>query len=131
MRGIGGFWKADFCWEIEPPEIIDWENYYLEHSDFETPTSLVSSLVELIKQPLETAGGWLVSLENIFDTAQATQKGEQFGEAIPIARSYLMTINDFFNGFPVSEIFIFFLTITLAVGVFRIIRNIIALIKPL
>jgi len=130
-EAYGGFWRADFCWEIEPPEIIDWENYYSEHSTFETPTSFITSLVGLIKTPLEIAGGWLVSLESVFDKAKATEKGEEIGEAIPIARGYLATINQFFGGLPISEVFIFFLTITLAVGVFRIIRNIIALIKPL
>jgi len=129
-EALGGYWVADFCWEIEPPEITNWDIYYSEHSDFDTPTNLTTSLVNLTQPIMETAGGWLVSMENIFDTAEATQKGEQFGEAIPVARGYVSTINDFFGGFPISEAFIFFLIITLAIGVFRIVRNIILLVKP-
>lgn len=129
-EALGGYWVADFCWEIEPPEITNWDIYYSEHSDFDTPTNLTTSLVNLTEPIMETAGGWLVSMESIFDTAEATQKGEQFGEAIPIARGYLATINEFFGGFPISEAFIFFLIITLAIGVFRIVRNIILLVKP-
>lgn len=127
---FGGYWVADYCWETQPPTITNWENYYSDNSDFETPTALITSLVNLTQPVMEIAGGWLVALESIFDKAEATQKGEQFGEAIPIARGYLVNINDFFGGFPVSEAFVFFLVITLAVGVFRIVKSIIMLVKP-
>lgn len=130
-EALGGYWRADFCWKEAPPTIPDWENYYLLHSRFDTPTSLITNMVGFTEPIMERAGGWLVSLEGIFDTGEALARGEQFGEAIPTARGYLAIINNFFGGFPISEAFMFFLVITLAIGVFRIIRNIISLIKPI
>lgn len=126
----GGYWVADFCWKIPPPETLNWDEYYLEHSQFTTPTTMIVSLVNLISPSLESAGGWLVALEDIFNVAKAGEKGEEFGEAIPIARGYLQIINDFFGGLPLSEAFVFFIVIMLGIGVFRIVRNIISLIKP-
>lgn len=127
---FGGYWVANFCWETEPPSIYSWEAYYSEHSKFATPTSMIASLVNLTAPILETTGGWLVALESIFNVPEASQKGAELGEAIPTARGYLATINNFLGGFPISEAFILFIVITIAIGVFRIIRNIIALIKP-
>lgn len=130
-ESFNGYWIADFCWEVEPPAITTWTTYYATHSEFATPTSLITSMVNLTEPILISTGGWLVALESIFDVEEAGEKGDEFGEAIPVARSYLGSFNDFFGGFPISEAFIFFLIIAMAIGIFRIVRNIVALIKPL
>jgi len=52
------------------------------------------------------------------------------GQAILLVRSYSSNLNTFFNDLPVSEFLLFYLTLLIVVIVFRIIKNLINLIKP-
>ncbi|HUV72654.1 MAG TPA: hypothetical protein VMW25_06635 [Clostridia bacterium] len=124
------WWSNDLCWSIEPATTTSWPDYYAEHSEFTTTTPFVSYLSNFTAPFLENIETWLLSFAGFFSQVNAVHYGEQLGGAIPTARSYLGIFNSFFGDFPVSEIFIFFLTALVVFVVYRQIRNLINLVKP-
>ena len=124
-----GYWYGGFCWSDEAPEIIDWETYYGEYGDYATASDWIISIASSSTGFFENVGGFLTTFKNFFDLQSAYQKGLEFGSAIPSARGYLAIFDDFLGVLPVSGLFLFILGFMLAVGVFRVVRNLIQLIK--
>lgn len=125
----GGYWYDDFCWLSAPVSLTSWEDYYTEYGDYATSSAWISNMASNTSLFLGQMGGFLAIFENNFDLREAFERGKNFGEAIPIARGYLKIFDDFLGGFPIGEFFTFLLIFMLAVGVFRIMRNLFQLIK--
>ena len=116
-----------------PPEFydpIDADQFYLDFSDYDTPTALYNNLKNAIQPIFTTIGSNLIFFTSRFDSETAKDTGEKTGEAILLVRSYSSNLNTFFNDLPVSEFLLFYLTLLIVVIVFRIIKNLINLIKP-
>jgi hypothetical protein len=97
-------------------------DYYNEHADLEnfpTPSSLITSLSAFIETIIDGVSGFLVNFQYNFDLAKAQSNGEEIGQIIPTARGYLIPINDFFGGFPLTDLFIFCILILVVVILFR------------
>lgn len=124
------FWFDDICsWRaFTPPS--DPAGYYATHSTFATSTAFYDAITGAIAPFFEKIENYLFSFEDVFNASSSYSAGEQYGMAIPLARGYLGIVNDFFSGFPISEIFVFFLTTLIVVGIFRTIRVLIAIVKP-
>lgn len=128
-EGAGGFWYGDFCWLSAGPSLTDWDDYYAEYGDYATPSAWIDNLASGTGGFFQTIGSFLNVFREFFDVKDAYAKGAVFGGAFPIAFGYLDIINQFCGGFPIAELFLFTLGFMLAIGVFRIIRNIVQLIK--
>jgi len=116
-----------------PPEVydpIDADQFYLDFSEYETPTALYSNLKNAIQPIFTTIGSNLTFFTSRFDSQTAKDTGEKTGQAILIIRTYSSNLNTFFNDLPVSEFLLFYLSLLIVVIVFRIIKNLINLIKP-
>jgi len=61
----------------------------------------------------------MVNFQNNFDLAKAQNNGIALGQIIPKARGFLIPINDFFGGFPLTDLFIFCILILVVVILFR------------
>ena len=109
----------------------NWPDYYASATDkWATSTGLFSSLANAISPLINWVGNLSVSFHNILSTTTAASYGTQFGSAIPVMRGYLVVINNFFNGLPISEIFMFFIVVALMILIYKIIHSFISLIKP-
>lgn len=126
----GGYWYNDQCNYNPAPVFTPWDDYYDEFGDYATATDWINSVASSTGGFLENIGSFMSGFQNFFNVDYAYEKGTSFGSAIPIARGYLEIINQsIFAGYPIGEIFIFVLGFYLAIGVFRMIRNLFALIK--
>ena len=125
----GGYWYNDFCYEAQL-DILDFNTYYQEHSDFDTPTSFVVSLAGFVAPFLQTAGNFLETFKNNFVITQATEKGYLLGSAISQARGYLDIINDFFGGLPVADMLLLFIIVIVLISVSRLVIKLIHIVKP-
>ena len=124
------FWQNNYCWFNQPVTTTDFYFYYNDNSGYATPTNLVIGLYNFSKPFIENVGGFLVSFQEIFDIGKAGLYGASIGNAIVTARGYLAIINDFVSGFPLSQIFIFYVLVIVVVGVLKIVKFCIGLIKP-
>jgi len=116
-----------------PPEFydpIDADQFYLDFSAYDTPTAMYNNLKSAIQPIFITIGSNLTFFTSRFDSETAKDTGEKTGQAILLVRSYSSNLNTFFNDLPVSEFLLFYLTLLIVVIVFRIIKNLINLIKP-
>jgi hypothetical protein len=125
----GGYWYDDYCWLSAGTEVSSFDDYYAEYGDYATPTAWISDLADGTGGFFNSIGGFLSTFKAFFDLRKAIDYGKIFGGAIPTALSYLKIINDFCGGFPVASLFIFALGFMLAIGVFRIVRNLVQLVK--
>ena len=126
----GGYWYGDSCNYNPPPILTPWDEYYSEYGDYATSTEWINSIASSTSAFFENIGSFILGFQSFFDITDAYQKGTSLGSAIPTARGYLEIINEsMFAGFPVGEFFIFVLGFYLAIGVFRMIRNLFQLIK--
>jgi hypothetical protein len=126
----GGFWYTDFCWlSAKPSNLLDWASYYDENGDYATPTAWITGVASSTTEFFESIGGFLTTFSDNFNLTDAYEKGGTFGNAIPLARSYLTILDQFTGTLPFGDFFIFLLIFTLAVGVFRIVRNLFQLLK--
>ena len=126
----GGYWYNDQCNYNPVPVFTPWADYYDDYGDYATATDWINSVASSTGGFLENIGSFMSGFQNFFNVEYAHEKGTSFGSAIPIARGYLEIINQsMFAGYPIGEIFIFVLGFYLAIGVFRMIRNLFALIK--
>lgn len=123
------YWYSDFCWIDEPLGVSSWADYYTTHGGYETPLAFVSNMASLTENLFDTISGLLVGFVGAFDTSEAITQGANFGSVIPKARGYLAIFNDFFGELPVAQMFLFLITFLIAIGVFRLVRNLIALAK--
>lgn len=128
-ESAGGYWYEDYCWVEPKPAISSWSNWYASYGDYSSPAPLVNTLATSSQSFFESVGGFLTTFNRTFDLASAYQNGKNFGSAIPIARGYLATLNDFVGIFPIGTYFLFILMFMLAIGVFRMVRALIQLIK--
>jgi len=117
----------------QPPEVfdpIDADQFYIDFSNYATPTALFINLKSAIQPIFTTIGSNLTFFTSRFDVEIAKETGERTGQAILLIRTYSSNLNTFFNDLPVSEFLLFYLTLLIVVIVFRIIKNLINLIKP-
>lgn len=128
-EGFGGYWFENFCWGEPEPEIIIWEDYYLEHGEYATPSDWVLSLTSTTSSLFKNIGGFISGFRNFFDLQSAYQKGLELGGAIPKARGYVSLLDGFTGALPIGTLLIFAFGFLLAIGVFRIVRNLIQLLK--
>lgn len=128
-ENAGGYWYEDFCWLSAKVDLTSWEDYYSEYGDYATPSAWITNVASTTSLFLGQMGGFLSIFEKNFDLKEAFERGKNFGEVIPKARGYLDIFNNFLGGFPIGEFFVFLLIFMLAVGVFRIMRNLFQLIK--
>jgi hypothetical protein len=72
----------------------------------------------------------LAFFSNKFQLVDAQNTGSNLGNAILVARGYSSNINQLFGSLPIAEILVFYLILLILVAVFRIVKNLINLIKP-
>jgi hypothetical protein len=99
-------------------------SFHNANCKYATATSLYTGLTGATGGLLGYVSSWLAHFENLFDLAQAREKGVQFGEAIPKARGYLEMFNGLFGYFPIGEVLLIYLVILIAIIIFRIVRHI-------
>jgi len=128
-EGFGGYWYEDFCWGETEPEIIIWEDYYLEYGEYATPSDWVLGLASTTGSLLKKVGGFISGFRNFFDLQSAYQKGLELGSTIPKARGYVSLLDGFTGALPIGTLLIFAFGFLLAIGVFRIVRNLVQLLK--
>lgn len=121
----------DFLPPAQPLLFPSWFDYYNEHTgeNFDEPTAIFNTIAGVFDNVVQKLGSFINNFRNIFDNSQAEAKGKNLGEKIPLARGYLAPINDFFGGFPISELFIFCLLITMIIIIYRIIKTILMFIR--
>lgn len=124
-----GYWYEDFCWSEPETEIISWYDYYTDNGEYATASTWVLSLASTTSTHFKNVAGFLSGFNNFFDLQTAYQKGLELGGIIPTARGYLFILDSFAGGLPFSLLFIFSLIFLLAVGVFRIVRNLLQILK--
>lgn len=126
----GGYWYGNFCYLSPQGEILNWEDYYAEHGDYATASAWISGVASSTGSFFSKIFGFIGSFENNFDKVEAYTQGKNLGLTIPRAISWLSVFNSLFGNFPILPIFFFALTINLAIVIFRLVRHIITLIKP-
>lgn len=119
---------AGYCWQSEAP--IEQEtstaflNYYDAYSPFATPTEIVMGIADSVSPFLTMLSSWIENWVDKWSLAEAQEFGETLGNAIATARGYADFFNDLFGDLPVAEIFLIYLTIIMAIVIFRIVRQI-------
>ena len=127
----GCYWSSanQSCWyQVSESPIVSWTDYYADNGGYENPLPFVNNLASASAGIFASVSEMLNAFETSFDTGQALANGNTFGNAVPKARGYLTIIDNFF-GMPVAEIFLIVIIFILAVGLFRIIRGLIGLVK--
>lgn len=102
---------------------LDCAPFYASNSSYATPTGIFDSLCGVSGGIINYLSSWISHFSNLFDLTQARQKGIEFGEAIPKARGYIDFFNNIFGNLPIGEIVIIYLTVLIAVIIFRITRH--------
>jgi len=119
--------------EEPPPEEYDfaiWADYYNSISEkFTTSTPLFNSIAESFSPIIDKMGDYTLYVKEYFDLSEATAKGTALGLAIPIARGYLMVIDDFI-GLPLTGLVLFYILTMAVVISYKVILAIIKLLKP-
>lgn len=123
------YWFDNFCWQFEPATTTSWFDYYSEYGDYPTSSAFVNQMASTTAIVFGSIGSFLAGFVEAFDTSEALAQGSNFGSAIPKMRGYLAIFNNFFGELPVAQAFLFLISFLLAVGLFRLIRNLIALFK--
>jgi hypothetical protein len=126
----GGYWYSDHCFaNPKPSYFITFADYYDDYGDYDEPSSFVLSLSGPADNLFNKIGGFVANFELFFDRNVAYAQAKNFGSAIPKARSYLTVLDSFAGNLPVGEAFIFIIVFMLAVGLFRVLSKLFALIK--
>lgn len=111
--------------------ISNWADYYATHTDrWSTSTALFTNWANAVQPMMTWIGNLITSFQEIFNASSSAARGAEYGNAIPVARGYLATIDNFFNGLPISTAFLFYLITALVVIIFKLISSVINLIKP-
>ena len=119
----------------EPPEetdypFLNWTDYYSSISEkFATSTNLFNNITGSFTPIINKMGAFMLYIDEYFDISGATFKGSELGLAIPKARGYLETIDDFIS-LPLSGFIVFFLLTMAVVVCYKVILVIIKLLKP-
>ncbi|GAI00930.1 unnamed protein product, partial [marine sediment metagenome] len=125
----GCYWYNNFCWISEPATTTSWVDYYTEYGDYPTSSAFVNQMASTTGVIFGSINSFLSGFVEAFDSQEALAYGQGFGSAVPKARGYLAIFNEFFGELPVAQIFLFLISFLLAVGLFRLIRNLITLFK--
>jgi len=118
------------CWYAVPTLPSSWSTYYDTHGGYDTPAEFVNELAQTTGEILAVVSGLFEGFLTSFNTADALAKGSAMGNVIPKGRGYLKVFDGLFGHYPIGETFIFILIFMLAIGLFRISRQLISLVKP-
>ena len=123
--------------EFEPGEIppsmfniLDPDSYYTANSNYASSTLVFDNLSGAVKPVILKIGDYLVFFSSKFDVDIAKETGEAMAGGVLIVRAYADNLNTFFGDLPISQALFFYLLLLVVVAVFRIVRNLINLIKP-
>lgn len=111
-------------------DVLDPDDYYSANSDYASSTLLFDNLSGAIKPIILTIGENLTFFSSKFEQSKAKETGEEIASGVLIVRSYANNLNSFFNDLPISQALFFYMLLLVVVAVFRIIKNLINLIKP-
>jgi len=106
------------------------DDYYLQHSNYSTSTGLFNNLTNSVGALIENVGNSLSAFAGKFSLSDAQQTATLVASSISTIRTYSNNLNSFFGSLPVSQILFLYLIIFVAVIVFRLIKNLVNLIKP-
>jgi len=106
------------------------DNYYLQHSNYSTSTGLFNNLAGSVGALIQSVGNSLSAFAGKFSLSDAQQTATMVATSISTIRTYSNNLNSFFGSLPVSQILFLYLIIFVAVIVFRLIKNLVNLIKP-
>lgn len=122
---------GEYIPEAPPLPFTSWDSYYTENTDEKYPTStpIFNTMAGVFENLYKKLTDFLNDFRVLFDNNVAAEYGEYFGEKIPEARGYLVPINSFLLGFPISELYIFLITISLIAIIFRTIKLILFLVR--
>jgi hypothetical protein len=116
-----------------PPPVYsgsDPEIYYTDKSNYTTSTPLYDALSGAMYPVIGSIGENLSYFSNRFLLSQAQETGSNLGNAILVARGYSSNINQLLGSLPVAESLVFYIILLILVSVFRLIKNLINMIKP-
>jgi len=125
-------WNAlsETCWYAVSTLPSSWSTYYDEYGGYETPAEFVNELAQTTGETLAVVSGLFEGFLTSFNSADALAKGTALGNVIPKGRGYLKVFDGLFGHYPIGETFVFILIFMLAIGLFRIARQLISLVKP-
>jgi hypothetical protein len=106
------------------------DDYYLQHSNYSTSTGLFNTLTNSVGALIQSVGNSLSAFAGKFSLSDAQQTATMVASSISTIRTYSNNLNSFFGSLPVSQILFLYLIIFVAVVVFRLIKNLVNLIKP-
>jgi hypothetical protein len=106
------------------------DDYYLQHSNYSTSTGLFNNLTNSVGALLQSVGNSLSAFAGKFSLSDAQQTATMVAGSISTIRTYSNNLNSFFGSLPVSQILFLYLILFVAVIVFRLIKNLVNLIKP-
>ena len=111
--------------DIEEFEFIPtwdtFDDFYASNSDKWTTSTNIGIVLD---NSIGAITGWLYNLSSqlkVLDVGKETA-GQSIGQAIQNARGYLATINNFFSGFPLAEIFSIYIIVFLIILILRLIK---------
>jgi hypothetical protein len=123
-------------WQEQPPttapivyEPLEPVVYYQENSTYETSTAMYNTLTGTFAPVLLSIGQNLTDFATRFSQSNASSTGNQLGASVVIARSYTQNINEFFSGFPLSQILFLYLIALVVVVILRLVKGLINLFK--
>jgi len=106
------------------------DDYYLQHSNFSTSTGLFNNLTNSVGALIQSVGNSLSAFAGKFSLSDAQKTATMVATSISTIRTYSNNLNSFFGSLPVSQIIFLYLIIFVAVIIFRLIKNLVNLIKP-
>jgi len=106
------------------------DDYYREHSNYSTSTAIFNTLSNSVGALIQTIGNSLSDFAGKFSLSDAQNTATMLANSVSTIRSYGDNLNSFFGSLPVSEILFLYLIIFIAVIIFRLIKNLVNLIKP-
>jgi len=106
------------------------DDYYTQNSNYSTSTGLFNTLTNSIGALIQSVGNSLSAFAGKFSLSDAQQTATMVASSISTIRTYSNNLNSFFGSLPVSQILFLYLIIFVAVVVFRLIKNLVNLIKP-
>lgn len=104
--------------------------YYASHSNYTTSTALFDNLANSAGALIQSIGNSLSAFAGKFSLTNAQQTATITANSISTMRSYANNLNSFFGSLPIAQILFLYLLVFVAVILFRLIKNLINLIKP-
>lgn len=104
--------------------------YYTSHSQYTTSTPLYNALSGSLAPVIGSIGENLSFFSSRFELSDAQATGSNLGNAILVAKGYATNINQLLGNLPIAQMLVFYLALLILVGVFRLVKNLINMIKP-